>query len=185
MTPGLQDIPLTTITGEASSLAAYRGKLILIVNVASKCGLTPQYGALETLYDRYQNQGFVILGFPANDFAGQEPGTDTEIQEFCRTAFGVRFPMFSKISVVGDCRHPLYSALITAFPKARAKPDSAFRQVLKDHGITPGPQPEVLWNFEKFLVSRDGRVIDRFAPDVMPDDPMIVEAIENALAANS
>jgi len=180
----LQNIPLTTITGEASSLAAYRGKLVLIVNVASKCGLTPQYAALEKLYDRYQDRGLVVLGFPANDFAGQEPGSDAEIKAFCHTSFGVSFPLFSKITVVGEGRHPLYSALITALPHARTRPASAFRQMLKDHGITPNPEPEILWNFEKFLVSREGRVIGRFAPDVVPDDPMIIDAIESALTAN-
>ena len=185
MVPGLQNIPIKTITGEMSSLAAYHGKVVLIVNVASKCGLTPQYEALEALHERYRYRGFTILGFPSNDFAGQEPGTDAEIQDFCRTRFDVSFPMFSKISVVGDSRHPLYSALITAFPKARGKPDSTFRQSLMDHGITPAPEPDVLWNFEKFLVSRDGRVIDRFAPDIKPNDPMIVEAIESALTATS
>lgn len=185
MTIELQDIPLTTIAGEASSLAAYRDKLMLIVNVASKCGLTPQYEALEALYDRYRDRGFVVLGFPTNDFAGQEPGTDAEIQEFCHTSFGVRFPLFSKITVVGEGRHPLYTALIAAQPTARAKPDSVFRGMLQDHGITPNPEPEILWNFEKFLVSRDGRVVDRFAPDVTPDDPMIVNAIETALETRS
>lgn len=179
---GLQEIPLKTITGEDSSLAAYRGKLILIVNVASKCGLTPQYEALEKLYERFRDHDFVVLGFPANDFAGQEPGADTEIQQFCRANFSVQFPLFSKITVVGEGRHPLYSALIAARPLARANPASTFREMLKGHGIAPNPEPEVLWNFEKFLISKDGRVIDRFAPDVTPDDPMIVTAIERALA---
>ncbi len=179
---GLQKIPLKTITGEDSSLAAYRDKLILVVNVASKCGLTPQYEALEKLYERFRDQDFVVLGFPANDFAGQEPGADTEIQQFCRANFNVQFPLFSKITVAGEDRHPLYSALIAAWPAARSNPGSAFRETLKGHGITPNPEPEVLWNFEKFLIGKDGRVIDRFAPDVTPSDPMIVAAIEKALA---
>lgn len=182
MTTPIQTIALKTITGETTSLATQAGRLVLIVNVASKCGLTPQYQALETLYERYRDRGFVIFGFPSNDFAGQEPGSDTEIQQFCTAGFGVRFPMFSKISVVGRDRHPLYGALIAAQPKARTKPDSNFRDVLTSHGITPNPEPEILWNFEKFLVSRDGRVTDRFAPDVVPEDPMIVEAIERGLA---
>ncbi len=177
-----QDIPLKTITGDRTSLAAYRGKLALIVNVASKCGLTPQYEALEKLYERYRDRGFVVLGFPTNDFAGQEPGAEAEIQQFCTANFGVQFPMFAKMTVVGADRHPLYSALIAAQPKARAKPDSAFREMLASHGISPNPEPDVLWNFEKFAVSKDGRVIDRFAPDVAPDDPMIIEVIERHLA---
>jgi len=183
MIPELQKISLTTITGRPCSLAEYRGAVLLIVNVASQCGLTPQYEALESLYDRYQYLGLDILGFPSNDFAGQEPGTDAEIQDFCRTQFDVSFPMFSKISVVGDNRHPLYSALITAVPKARSTPGSSFRQTLMNYDARYAPEPEVLWNFEKFLVGRDGRVIDRFAPDVRPDDPMIIEAIERALYA--
>ena len=178
----LQTIPLKKITGETTSLQEYQGKVLLIVNVASKCGLTPQYDALEKLYERFQSQGFFILGFPANDFLGQEPGTDTEIQQFCRTSFDVKFPLFSKVTVVGNAKHPLYSALIAAQPKAREKADSAFRDKLKGHGITLNPEPEILWNFEKFLVNKTGQVIDRFAPDVPPDDPMIIEAIQKALA---
>lgn len=183
MTTDLLEIPLKTIAGESSSLSRYRGKVMLIVNVASKCGLTPQYEVLEKLYGRYSARNFVVLGFPANDFAEQEPGTDSEIQQFCSTNFSVRFPLFSKIRVTGEDRHPLYTALISAQPRARAKPGAEFRKMLTTHGIAPNPEPEVLWNFEKFLVGRDGQVIDRFAPDVTPDDPMIIEAVENALAA--
>ncbi|HVJ06670.1 MAG TPA: glutathione peroxidase [Candidatus Saccharimonadales bacterium] len=179
----IQEIPLKTITGEDSSLAAYRGKLILVVNVASKCGLTPQYDGLEKLYERFRDQNFVVLGFPANDFAGQEPGSDAEIQQFCTGNFSVQFPMFSKIAVAGEGRHPLYSALVAARPAARANSDSSFREKLMAYGITPNAEPEVLWNFEKFLIDKDGNVIDRFAPDVTPDDPMLVRAIEKALAA--
>lgn len=182
MTTPLRDIPLKTIDGKDAKLADYAGQVLLIVNVASKCGLTPQYDALEQVYERFRGRGFAVLGFPANDFAGQEPGSDAEILTFCRTNFSVAFPMFSKISVVGPQRHPLYSALTAAQPKSRPDGGSAFRERLAGHGIAANPEPEILWNFEKFLVSADGRVIDRFAPDVPPDDPRVVAAIEQALA---
>ncbi len=182
MTTELLDIPLKTISGEDSSLAAYRGKVLLIVNVASKCGLTPQYDALEKLYEGYRARGLVVLGFPANDFGQQEPGSEAEIQDFCRTNFSVQFPMFSKITVVGPERHPLYSALIAAQPASRANPGPGMVERLKSRGRVPNLPPEILWNFEKFLIGRDGRVLDRFAPDVVPDDPMIVAAVEKALA---
>lgn len=181
MTTELRKIPLENISGESACLDDYRDKVVLIVNVASKCGLTPQYDALQKLYERFEDRGFVVLGFPSNDFAGQEPGTEAEIQQFCSTKFNVRFPMFAKVTVVGESRHALYGALIAAQPKARAQPDSTLRATLMGHGITPNSEPEVLWNFEKFLVDRNGRVIDRFAPDVAPDAPMIVAAIEGAL----
>jgi len=185
MTTVLQQIPLQTISGETSSLEEYRGTLMLIVNVASKCGLTPQYEALEKVYERFRDRGFVVLGFPSNDFAGQEPGSDAEIQQFCSTNFSVQFPLFSKITVVGGDRHPLYTALISAQPKAQLKIGPDFREKLRKFGVTPNLEPEILWNFEKFLVSQDGQVIGRFAPDVAPDDPIIVEAIEKALGSNS
>jgi glutathione peroxidase len=176
------DIPLKTITGNDSTLGDYRGKVLLVVNVASKCGLTKQYTALETLYEDYRDKGLVVLGFPANDFGAQEPGTEAEIQEFCTTNFGVKFPMFSKIAVTGSGRHPLYDELTAAQPTAASTPGSDFKDRLKGHGITPASGSDVLWNFEKFLVGRDGKVIARFAPDVTPDDPMIITAIEAALA---
>jgi glutathione peroxidase len=178
----IQDIPVTTITGEQTSLGAYAGKVLLVVNVASKCGLTPQYAGLEALYEAKRDQGFEVLGFPANNFGAQEPGTDAEIREFCTLNFSVAFPMFSKISVVGDDQHPLYGALTTAAPRAEGDPD-AFRTRLAGFGMTPNQDPDVLWNFEKFLVGKDGSVIGRFAPTVAPDDPALVAAIEAALAA--
>ena len=178
----LQRIPLKTISGEDASLADYAGKVLLIVNVASKCGLTPQYEALESLYEKYADRGLVILGFPANDFGAQEPGTDAEIADFCTTNFSVAFPMFSKISVVGPDKHPLYAALIDAEP--HTKGDTAgMRERFKGYGITPNPEPEILWNFEKFLVGRDGTVKGRFAPATTPDDADLVAAIEAELAA--
>ena len=177
----IQDIPLTTIDGQATTLEAYKGDVLLIVNVASQCGLTPQYEALERVYEQHREKGFAILGFPANNFGAQEPGTDAEIAEFCTTKFSVAFPMFSKISVVGDDQHPLYKELTHAVPRAEGEPDS-FRERLRGFGMTPNEDPDVLWNFEKFLVGRDGTVITRFAPTVAPDDPLVLGAIEAALA---
>jgi len=152
----------------------------LIVNVASKCGLTPQYEGLENLYETYRDKGLTILGFPANNFGGQEPGTNEEVAAFCATTYGVTFPMFQKISVKGEDQHPLYAALTAARPKASAKDDS-FKKDLAAYGIKPDNENEVLWNFEKFLVARDGRVIGRFAPDVTAEDPLLVGAIKAAL----
>jgi glutathione peroxidase len=180
MADTLTDIPLKTITDEEASLADYSGKVALVVNVASKCGLTPQYEGLEKLYETYQDRGFVVLGFPANDFAGQEPGTNEEIAEFCETKFAVEFPMFSKIAVTGADKHPLYDALTKAAPVAQGDAEG-FRERLRGYGMTPNPEPEVLWNFEKFLIARDGSVAGRFAPTTTPDDPALVGAIEAAL----
>ena len=175
-------IAFDSIDGAPTRLAAYRGRVALVVNVASKCGLTPQYAALEALFRRFRDQGFVVLGFPCNDFAGQEPGDNAEIATFCRTHYDVSFPMFAKLRVVGADRHPLYSALIAACPTAQAKPGTQFRAMLESHGIAPTAPPEVLWNFEKFLIGRDGRVRARFAPEIAPDDPLLVAAIADALA---
>lgn len=177
----LQTIPLTTIDGAPASLADHAGKVLLVVNVASKCGLTPQYTALEALHEAKKDDGFSVLGFPANNFGAQEPGTDAEIATFCSTSFGVTFPMFSKISVVGDDQHPLYGALTSAAPRADGDPD-AFRDRLKGFGMTPNQDPDVLWNFEKFLIARDGTVAKRFAPTVTPDDPAVLAAIDAELA---
>ena len=181
----LYDIPVHTITGENSSLADYRGKVLLIVNVASKCGLTPQYDALEKLYGRFKNSGLVVLGFPANDFGGQEPGSNEDIQTFCKATFGVDFPMFSKIAVTGPNTHPLYEFLITAKPKASGPGREGMREnlngYLKQKNLSANPEPGILWNFEKFLIDRSGHVIERFSPEVVPDDPMVIAKIESAL----
>lgn len=181
MAQAIEQIPLNRIDGGAATLGDYAGKVRLVVNVASKCGLTPQYEGLEKLYADYREQGLVVLGFPANDFAGQEPGTNDEIATFCRSTFGVDFPMFAKIVATGEGRHPLYSELIAAQPKAENTGES-MREKLQGYGITPTPEPEVLWNFEKFLIARDGKVVARFAPNMAPDDPKIVSAIEAELA---
>jgi glutathione peroxidase len=174
----LNTIPLTTIKGEPTSLGDYAGKVLLVVNVASKCGLTPQYDALEKLHERYSAQGFSVLGFPANDFGAQEPGTEEEIESFCSTSYGVTFPMFSKIEVTGSNRHPLYDELIAQQPEAIVPEGSGFKERLAGYGIKPASDSDVFWNFEKFLVNRDGAVVGRFAPDTAPDDKLIVAAIE-------
>jgi glutathione peroxidase len=178
----IQDVPLKTIKGVDSTLADYAGQVLLIVNVASKCGLTPQYEGLEALYEKYKDEGFVVLGFPANDFADQEPGSEAGIASFCTTNFGVAFPMFSKITVVGPDKHPLYEKLTASLPDAIN--DGPFRERLQGFGMTPNPAPEVLWNFEKFLIGRDGQPVARFAPDTNPDDPLLVTAIERELFAS-
>ncbi|MEA9391917.1 glutathione peroxidase [Acerihabitans sp. TG2] len=179
MSESIYDIPLTKIDGTLGSLAAYRGKVLLVVNVASKCGLTPQYNDLEKLYQDRHASGLEVLGFPANNFKGQEPGTDTEISEFCSVNFDVHFPMFSKISVLGDDQHPLYAQLTAAQPVAIG--EGPFRERLKGYGVDPTNRQDVLWNFEKFLINRHGKVIARFAPDVTADDPRLIVALDAAL----
>ena len=178
----LAAIPLTRIDGKPDSLAAHEGKVLLVVNVASKCGLTPQYEGLEKLYKDKQGEGFEVLGFPANDFGAQEPGTHDEITEFCKVNYGVTFPLFAKADVSGPAKQPLYAALTEAMPE-KVGPAEEFRERLRGYGMTPNLDPEVLWNFEKFLIGRDGTVIGRFAPGVAPDDAALVSAIETALAA--
>ncbi len=180
MTESLYDIPLKQIDGATGSLAAYRGKVLLVVNVASKCGLTPQYEELEKLYQERRAQGLEVLGFPANNFKGQEPGTDAEISEFCSINYDVHFPMFSKISVLGEDQHPLYAQLTAAQPAAIG--DGPFRERLKGYGVDPTNRQDVLWNFEKFLINRQGKAIARFAPDVTTDDPRLLAAIDAALS---
>jgi glutathione peroxidase len=157
----IQDIPLITLDGEASSLGALNDKALLVVNVASKCGLTPQYEGLERLQKRYADRGFSVVGFPCNQFAGQEPGSAEEIQEFCSTTYGVSFPLFSKIDVNGEAQHPLYAELTKT-------------------ADADGAAGDVQWNFEKFLVTSDGAVT-RFRPRTEPEDDTVIAAIEAAL----
>ncbi len=183
MATPIEQIPLQTIDGDDSSLGAYGGKVRLVVNVASRCGLTPQYEGLEALYEKYRDKGFEVLAFPANEFGAQEPGSNEEIRDFCSTTYRVRFPMFAKIVVKGPGQHPLYARLTDSLPEAREAPGSSFRQKLIGYGIQPGAPNEILWDFEKFLVDRKGNVVERFAPDVTPDNPMIVSAIERELAS--
>jgi glutathione peroxidase len=158
----LYTIPLKDIDGKDTSLKPYQGKVVLIVNVASHCGYTPQYAALEAIYQKYKDQGLVICGFPCNQFGGQEPGTDEQIKEFCSSKYSVTFPLFDKIEVNGADRHPLYAALAGA--------DSPF----------PG---NIKWNFTKFLIGRDGKILNRFDSKVKPDSEEVTKAIEAALAA--
>jgi glutathione peroxidase len=153
--------PIATLNGQASSLEPYRGQVLLLVNVASKCGLTPQYEGLEQLQKTYADRGFSVLGFPCNQFMGQEPGTPAEIQEFCSATYGVTFPLFEKIDVNGEDRHPIYQALTTV-------------------ADAEGVDGDIRWNFEKFLIGRDGTVT-RFSPMVTPEDAALVGAIDAAL----
>ncbi|AEF54606.1 glutathione peroxidase [Marinomonas posidonica] len=166
---------VNNIQGEPVDLSRYQGKTLLLVNVASKCGLTPQYEGLEALYKKYHEQGFEILGFPANDFAGQEPGSNEEIQQFCSLTYDVTFPMFSKLVVTGEDKHPLYQDLIKAVPVTPHR--EGMENMLKQYDIEPTAAPEVVWNFEKFLIRKNGD-ITRFAPDTTPDNETLVSAIE-------
>jgi glutathione peroxidase len=158
----LRDIPVNTLAGQPSSLAELDGKTLLVVNVASKCGLTPQYTGLEELQKRFADRGFSVVGFPCNQFGGQEPGSAEEIAEFCSATYGVSFPMFEKIEVNGPGRHPIYDEL-TAVPDG------------------DGQAGDIQWNFEKFLVGSDGAILARFRPMTAPDAPELVAAIESNL----
>lgn len=180
MATSAYNIPIKTIDGTETTLNQYQGKVLLIVNVASKCGLTPQYEGLEQLYKDKKAEGLEILGFPANNFLEQEPGSDEEIQQFCSLNYQVDFPLFSKISVAGEDKHPLYTALITAVPERLG--EGPWKKDLIDYGLTPNEAPEVLWNFEKFLVNKSGEIIGRFAPDIQADDARLVDAINAELA---
>ena len=181
MDQAIAEIPLTRIDGGSDTLAKHAGNVLLLVNVASKCGLTPQYTALEALYEAKRDQGFAVLGFPANNFGAQEPGTNEEIVEFCSANYGVSFPLFSKADVTGPGKQPLYEALTQAVPTKRGDVEG-MKERFRGYGMTPTDDPEVLWNFEKFLIGRDGKVAARFAPATTPDDPELVAAIEAELA---
>ena len=181
-TKNIYDFTMKSIDGQPASLSSYSGKVVLLVNVASKCGFTPQYAGLEALYEKYKDRGLVIVGIPANNFMSQEPGTNEEIQTFCTTNYGVKFPLFDKITVVGEGKHPLYKALIEDQPKAVSLSEVPWREKLKGYGIEANPEPEIMWNFEKFLVSRSGKAVKRFAPDTQPDAPELTAAIEAELA---
>ncbi len=177
----IYDIDVVTIEGKAQKLADYKGKVLLIVNTASECGLTPQYEALENLYKARKDEGFEILGFPCNQFGAQEPGQEAEIKSFCTARYGVTFPLFSKLDVNGENRHPLYKALFSALPERTTPADSKFVDMLKGYGFEV-KDGDILWNFEKFLVSKDGEVIGHFAPDMTPDDAVLTKALDEALA---
>ncbi|WNN46244.1 MULTISPECIES: glutathione peroxidase [Winslowiella] len=176
------DTELETLDGEKTTLKQWQGDVLLVVNVASKCGLTPQYEQLEQLQKQWQDQGFSVLGFPCNAFLEQEPGSNEEIKTFCSTTYGVTFPMFSKIEVNGENRHPLYAQLVAAQPQAVAPEGSGFLERMTSKGRAPKAAGDILWNFEKFLIGRDGKVVQRFSPDMTPDDAVIVDSIKQALA---
>ena len=158
------DYTLNTIDGKPAPLSAFKGKVVLLVNVASRCGFTPQYTALEAIYEKYKDRGFVIIGIPANNFGAQEPGTNQEIKTFCQSKYSVTFPMMSKVSVKGYDKTPLY-------------------QYLTDKSANPKTGGDIQWNFTKFLVGPDGQIITRFEPAVTPDSPEVTAAIEKALAS--
>jgi len=160
----VHEFTLNSIDGQPAPLAAYKGKVVLLVNVASRCGFTPQYSALESVYEKYKDRGLVIVGIPANNFGAQEPGTNEEIKTFCKTKYSVSFPMMAKVSVKGGDITPLY-------------------QFLTDKSANPHTGGEIKWNFTKFLIGPDGRVVARFEPDVTPDSPQVTSAIEKALAS--
>ncbi len=153
----IYDYSMKTIDGAPKPLSEYKGKVVLVVNVASKCGFTPQYEGLESMYKKYKDRGLVVLGFPANNFMAQEPGTNEEIKQFCTRKYNVDFPMFSKIDVKGDSEAPLY------------------------HYLTSAKGGDIKWNFTKFLIGRDGQILARFEPDVKPESPEVTAALEAAL----
>lgn len=177
----LTDIEFKNAKGESSTLGKEAGNVLLVVNVASKCGLTPQYEGLEKMFEKYQAQGFKVIGFPANEFAGQEPGTNAEIQQFCTMNFGVKFPVMEKIVVKGEGQHALYKELTHAAPKA-FRNDNSFEEKLRGYGVLSGGPSDIMWNFEKFLVDRKGNVVGRFSPEITAEDPALVKAVEGELA---
>lgn len=181
MTQSIYDIPFAAIDGRQTSLAEYRGKVLLLVNVASRCGLTPQYEGLEKLFTDKRDEGLVIIGFPANDFGAQEPGTNDEIVQFCTSKFGVNFPLAEKIAVKGPQQHPLYRYLTAAQPVAKEASPGTMSAKLEGYGQKRENPADILWNFEKFLIDRKGEIVARFGPDVAPDDVMLRGAIEKAL----
>ncbi len=180
MADGIYKIPVQTIDGTATNLGEFKDKVLLVVNVASKCGLTPQYAGLQKLYSDYRAKGFEVLGFPANNFMEQEPGSESEIKDFCDTNYNVEFPLFSKISVKGDDQHELYKYLTSAKSDTDVN-DGAMEENLKGYGHNRSEPGEVLWNFEKFLIGKDGAIAARFAPDVAPDDRRLIERVETEL----
>ena len=182
MTASIYDVSVARADGSETTLADYAGKVLMIVNVASKCGFTKQYKGLAELYRCYRGQGFVILGFPANDFGGREPGTDSAIQDFCRLTYGVDFPVFAKIIVKGPEKHALCRILIEAQPNASSKPNSRLLGQLTESGLAPAPG-EVSWNFEKFIVDQNGSIVARYGPDTTPEDEVIAGVIRGLLAA--
>lgn len=182
MTATLTNFALTRLDGSSTDLKAFQGKVLLVVNVASKCGLTPQYEGLEALYRAKQGQGLEILGFPSNDFLEQEPGSAEEIASFCKTTYEVSFPLFAKTPVKGEAKHPLYAAMVAAMPERQWTNGEGFKERLTGKGLNPAVETDVFWNFEKFLINRKGELVGRFSPDTAPDSPALLAAIEAELA---
>lgn len=177
----IYDFKMKDIKGNETDLAKFKNKVLLVVNVASKCGLTPQYEGLEAIYKKYQESGFEILAFPANEFKEQEPGTSAEIAEFCQMNYGVTFPLFEKIIVKGDTQHPLYKYLTSEKPEATLKPEGTLIERLKSAGLLTGEPQDIKWNFEKFLINKKGEISERFSPEIAPSDSLITSAIEREL----
>lgn len=177
----IYDFSVKKIDGTSVELQEFKDRVLLVVNVASKCGLTPKYEGLEKLHKEYQDKGLVVLGFPANEFLAQEPGTNTEIQEFCRMNYGVEFPLFEKIVVKGEGQHPLYKFLTTQKPEATVKPGGTLLDRLGSKGLLSGTTNDIKWNFEKFLINKKGQVVGRYSPELDPLDPLILEAIKKEL----
>lgn len=182
MSNEIYSIPVRRIDGAEANLGDFQNKVLMIVNVASKCGLTPQYEGLEKLYETYRDKGFEVLGFPANNFLAQEPGTNEEIQSFCSTNYGVDFPLFEKISVKGEDKHPIYKLLTAAKPSADIDNGNEFETKLEGFGQKRTEPSDILWNFEKFLIAKDGTVAARIAPDVTAEDSRVVAAVEENLS---
>jgi glutathione peroxidase len=176
----LYEIPVKTIDGNDTNLGEYKDKVLLVVNVASKCGLTPQYEGLQNLYDAHHAEGLEVLGFPANNFMGQEPGTEDEIRDFCNTNYNIKFPLFSKISVKGNDQHQLYHYLTETKPDTDVN-DGGLEEKLKGFGSVRSAPNEVLWNFEKFLIGKNGEIAARFAPDVTAEDPRLLAKVQEEL----
>lgn len=181
MNKNFHQFTMNKINGQSINLESYKGKVLLVVNVASECGLTPQYESLEKIYEKYNKNNFEVLGFPANEFGAQEPGSNAAIHDFCTSKFGIKFPMFEKIIVKGEGQHALYQFLTNAQPEAKQVNGNAFEEKLKTYGITRTNKTDILWNFEKFLINKNGEVVQRFGPDVEPNDPIITTAIEQLL----
>lgn len=180
----ISQIPFELNNGQTTTLSDFGDKVVMLVNVASQCGLTPQYEGLEKIYEKYQGQGFVVVGVPANEFGAQEPGTNDEIKEFCQMNYGIKFPLAKKMIVKGEGQHPLYELLTQEKPLASMKPGGTLEAKLREHGLLSGKAGDIMWNFEKFLIDKKGNVIERFAPDIAPEDSVVTNAIERELAKN-
>lgn len=178
----LAQIPFANAKGENQKLSDFKAKAYLVVNTASKCGLTPQYEGLEKIYQAYKDQGLVVIGFPANEFLAQEPGTNEEIQEFCSLNYNVTFPVMAKTVVKGEGIHPFFEKLIHESTEYIKNSEPKFEKLLSDNGLLTGTSEDIKWNFEKFLLDANGKLVARFFPDITPDDERVKEKIHATLA---